>query len=949
MNVNLKLLSAGALFFLGGVEAFAQKKDSTSKTTDIEEVVMMGYVKRSVSNVVGSSQQIGADKIKNPSQTNPEFALQGQVAGVQVASASGTPGAQQEIRVRGVGSFTAGTRPLYVVDGIPVNDSNFSAGSTTISTLSPLSTIPSEDIESITVLKDASATAAYGARGSNGVVVITTKRGQTGKARFTLTSSYGFQNDAYNKMSMLTGSQKLELLQEAIMNQVASVTSMEQALAFVRQRNFGNVNGWISEGSPNNDWGAAVRKENAPVYEHSLSVSGGTPGVRYYFSLNHNKTEATAIGLGFQRTSGNLKVDATLNPKTKIQTSITLSKVDQNPISEQGAYFGNPFLTRYLMTPWYRPKNADGTPNIQDIARYTSIYNTLYTTQNDVMNNRLLRGMANTRVEYKLHKNVTLANNFALDFLFTDYQVFNNPIHGEGQRDKGVAYRTNRQNVNFVNQLSLNWVKRLENHKFDVLALFEYQKNQSYVLSGRGKEFPISGLFNIASASTNFEASSTYDDFKNSAVLGMFNYTFKDRLTIDATFRREGSSRFAEGKRYGNFWSAGFAYNLEKDLLPNVFDNLKLRGSYGITGNSSIDNNEYLSVLRVDTRYNEEIGSYPNNYGNENLTWEKNRNFDFGIDFGILNRRITGSVAYFNKLTYDLLQEVELSRTTGFNRVRRNVGDMRNTGFEFSLSADVIRNEKFKWNVYANFATLRNEIVSLAKTSDGRDIDLFATSTRKGSAVGTPYGYWRMKTWAGVNTKTGAPEWYVNGVDGERTSDWNQAAFGDHGTSIPKYQGGVGTRFDIGSFFVNALFTFQGGHKIYEDYAQFYMRTNSFTLSSYNGSQELLNRWQKEGDVTDVPKLTYSQNDNFDSASSRWLYDGTFVRLRNVQLGYNLKSDYLRQVGINGLTLQVTGTNLFTWVKDKRLKLDPETGVAGYTSLSTPPVKTIMAGMTINF
>lgn len=290
-----------------------------------------------------------------------------------------------------------------------------------------------------------------------------------------------------------------------------------------------------------------------------------------------------------------------------------------------------------------------------------------------------------------------------------------------------------------------------------------------------------------------------------------------------------------------------------------------------------------------------------------------------------------------------------LSRTTGFNRVLMNVGDMKNTGIEASLSVDVIKKENFNVNLYGNFSTLKNEIVKLAKDSFGNDIVLFPGSTTRGAEVGTSYNYWRMRTWAGVDPENGQPLWYINGKDGATTSNWGAAAAVDHGVSMPKYQGGFGTKIDVGPVFVNAMFSFQGGHKIYDGYAQFYMRTNNFTLSTYNGSSELLNRWQQPGDITDVPKVSYSQNDNFHNASSRWLKDGDFIRLRNLQVGYRLQGDYLRQVGINGLTIQLTGSNLFTWVKDKSLRLDPETSVSGMTALTTPPVKTIMAGLTLNF
>ncbi|EKB61180.1 SusC/RagA family TonB-linked outer membrane protein [Bergeyella zoohelcum] len=948
MSVKSKVLSAGVLFFLGGQMMLAQKaKKDTLQEKKIEDVVVLGYVKRSVSNTTGSSQGIDSKAVENPAFTNAEAALQGQVAGVQAVSVSGAPGAVQDVRIRGVGSFTsANNRPLYVIDGVPVNDTNLSVGEAYTS-MSPISSIPSQDIESFTVLKDASATAAYGARGSNGVIVITTKRGRSGKAKFSWSSSLGFSNEAYNKVQMLNAEERFMLLQESLVNRYG--VSNAQALNIIVNNNIGNYNGWNANGRTSTNWGDVVRQKNALNHDHAFSVNGGNAGVRYYLSLNHSYTEPIVISKPYQRTSANVKIDATLTPKTKVETSVLLSKVDQDPVLENGFYFGNPMLTRYFMTPWYNGVDASGTAVLGGVEDFTSIYNTLYVHQNDIRHSRVLRSFVTMKVEHKLFKDLTLANNFSVDYLFRDRKQFQNKYHGQGVSTEGYSYRGHRQNVNFVNQLSLNWVKRLEKHRFDLLGLFEYQKNTNDYLSGEGEKFPVDGLYNLASASTNFSASSSYNDFVNSALLGMFNYSYDRKLILDATFRREGSSKFAPGRRYGNFWSVGTAYNLHRDILQDVFNEFKIRASYGTTGNSNIEINKYQSLLKYDVRYGEQLGAYPANYANSNLTWEKNKTFDVGVDFSVFNRRLSGTVAYFNKLTHDLLQTVPLSRTTGFNQRLMNVGDMRNTGVEISLSYDIIKKDNVNWNVYANFSTLKNEIVKLAKDSYGQDLILYPGSNTRGGEVGTSIGYWNLRKWAGVDPQTGVPLWYVNGESGDKTSDWNSAKQAFQGVSIPKFQGGFGTRLDIGAVFVNALFTFQGGHKIYDTTAAFINRTQGTPFTTFNGSTLLLDRWQKPGDQTDVPKLVHGVNNNFHNASTRWLYDGDYVRLRNIQVGYSLSSEWLKQIGITGFVLQVSGTNLLTWVKDKNLKFDPETAASGEISLTTPPVKTIMMGVKFNF
>ncbi len=601
------------------------------------------------------------------------------------------------------------------------------------------------------------------------------------------------------------------------------------------------------------------------------------------------------------------------------------------------------------MNPWANPYNSDGSLNIYDIQEYTSIHNSLYTLENNIARSKLIRGISNTKVDYEIMKNLTFTTRMGIDLQLNDYRNYANRYHGDGDGTKGYSERQMSTNYNWVTQNSLNYNFRVGgDHRFDLTALFEHQRNQDEGLYGYGENFPADGLTNIASAGANKDASSYLTDWKNTSYLGMFNYSYAGKFVLDATIREEGSSRFAAGKRFGTFWSVGAAYNLHKDLLANVFDVFRIRGSYGLTGNSGVGLNAYQALLSYDADYDGNGAAYASVFGNENLTWEKNKTVDAGIEFEALDRRLTGSFAYFNKYTYDLLQNVPLSRTTGFASQAQNVGAVRNKGFEAMLGYDIIKTENFTWNLSANFATLDNKVETLALDGNGNPINPSAGSSYKDTVVGKSIGYWFMPTWAGVNVETGAPEWFVNGVDGERTSNLNAAQRYDQGTAIPKYTGGISTGITVKNIFLNANMYFAGGHKIYEQYAQFYMRTNNFTLISYNGVEELMDRWQNPGDVTDIPKLSLA-NDNFHATSSRHLYDGTFARLKDVTLGYNLPNSAVRALGIEGLAFSVRGSNLWTWVKDKNLLLDPETSAAGYTTLTTPPVKAVIFGVNVKF
>lgn len=948
MNVKLGVLTAGALFFLGSQSILAQQKD-TIKTADVEEVVVLGYVKRKATEVTGSSVQLTSEKINTPAAISVDQALQGKAPGVQVNASSGTPGSVQDIRIRGVGSLTASNSPLYVIDGIPVVNGNTSA-SANISSLSTLASINNQDIESVTVLKDASATAAYGARGSNGVIVITTKRGKKGKTRYNLNTSIGFQNDAFSKRHGLTGAEKLDLFKEAIFNTYGKDYGFtkDKAIDFMvaNRQNVNGANLWTGE---EYDWEGLLVKKNALSNTIDFNMSGGAEKSTMYASLGYNNTEATVIGPAFERLSGAFRYTNQISEKVTFETSMNGSWIKQNPILEGGSFFSNPFITKVLMNPWANPYNADGSYNISDITKFTSIHNSLYTLENNIARSKLIRGISNTKVDYEIMKNLTFTTRIGIDLQLNDYRNYANRYHGDGAGTKGYSERQMSTNYNWVTQNSLNYNFRVGDlHRFDLTALFEHQRNQDETLYGYGESFPADGLTNIASAGANKNASSSFTNWKNTSYLGMFNYTFDNRFVLDATIREEGSSRFAEGKRFGTFWSVGAAYNLHRDLLANVFDIFRIRGSYGLTGNSGVGLNAYQAVLAYDADYAGNGASYASVFGNPDLTWEKNKTVDAGIEFEALDRRLTGSFAYFNKYTYDLLQNVPLSRTSGFAIQAQNVGAVRNTGFEAMLGYDIIKMEDFTWNISANIATLDNKVETLALDGNGNPINPSSGSSYKNTEVGKPIGYWFMPTWAGVNVDTGAPEWFINGVDGDRTSNLNLAQRYDQGTSIPKYTGGVSTGITVKNVFLNANLYFAGGHKVYEQYAQFYMRTNSFTLGSYNGVQELLERWQKPGDVTDVPKLSLV-NDNFHATSSRHLYDGTFARLKDVTLGYNVPNSAIRVLGIDGLALSVRGSNLWTWVKDKNLLLDPETSAAGYTTLTTPPVKAVIFGVNVKF
>ena len=921
----------------------------------VEEIMVLGYVTRGKNEITGSTVQVQGDALEDVPVTSIDQALQGKVAGLTISTSSGTPGAVQDIRIRGVGSITAGNEPLFVIDGVPVINSDFS-GSTAQSTLSALSSLNSNDVESITVLKDASATSAYGARGSNGVIVITTKKGKMGETKFSVNSTIGFQNDATEGLKPLTGAHRAELLQEAAYNTYGEAYGFTEAEAydFIANNLSSALKRWTEDyGAREGDWAELLRNKNALVQNYDISASGGDAISSFYASIGYNNTEATVIGGAFERISAKLNYNRNFTDKVKFSTNLSVSNSRQDTYLEQAAYFANPRLTRYFMSPWEQPYVIDdnGYPTDElNTNLTTSIFNTLYLLENDYNKNDLTRGMANTFIEWEIIQNLKFKTLYAIDFNLAAFHDYRNRVHGDSRDEGGSTGQATRRNFNWVSQNSLDYFYSINDHNFSFKALMEYQVNKYNYLYGYGEKFPADGLIYIASAGANYDASSSFTDWKNLSYLGMVNYNYAQKYIADVTFRREGSSRFAPGLRFGNFWSVGAAWNIsEESFMADIsfIDNLRLRGSYGLSGSSAIGINEYQALLSYDANYADEGAIYPSQFGNTDLTWEKNKNYDIGIDYALFNGRVNGSFAYFNKETYDLLQDVPMSRTTGHNSITMNVGTMVNKGIEAVLDVDVVRSRDFNFNVSANLATVDNEVTELAKDAAGEDINI-ETGSKK-VEVGHPVYAWNMQKWAGVDSETGEATWYLNGNDGETTTDYYAAEKDwQGGSALPTLTGGLGLHLDFKGIFLDANMYFATGHKVYEDWSFYTHHSGIYTTLYYNGVETMMDRWQEPGDVTDVPKVIFSTN-NDSRTSTRFLYDGTYARVKDLVLGYNLPSSVYDLIGFDGITLSVRGTNLFTWVKDDRLEYDPEVRADGFTRLTTPPVKSIVFGVNFKF
>jgi TonB-dependent starch-binding outer membrane protein SusC len=911
---------------------------------ELEEVVVMGYVQKRKDDMTGSAVQLGAEKLEEVQTASVDQALQGKVAGLNITSASGTPGSVTDIRIRGRSSITAGNEPLYVIDGVPVVSGNVS-GSGASSSLNALASLNTQDIQSITVLKDASATAAYGARGANGVIVITTKNGTSGKTSISLTSTYGFSNPAIDGPTVLTAEERYMLFNEGLINTFGAdngFDTQEGAMEFFTPASYQR---WIDAGRPEGNWGDLVRNYDAPVQEHNISAMGGGEKYNFYSSLGYYKQEAVTIGSEFERISGSLNFSHDLGENLKFSTSNTASYSYQDGILEGSAYFSSPQAAKFFTPPIDTAYNEDGSFNLN-----TGLPNPLFIAEADIDDNKFTRIISNSSLVWNTPiRNLDFTTRAGIDYRITNYKTFDNRISGDGDDVGGSGFQSHSSGVTYVLQNSLDYLLDLGDHNFNFKLLQEYQENRSYYLSAEGNTYPTDGLTNLNTAGQPVDVNSVFNDWYIASYLATAAYSYDDRYVLNGTFRREGSSRFATDNRWGDFYSVGAAWNLHREGFlegNNDINMLKLRASYGVTGNASIGLNNYQKLIGFSADYAGVGAGFPSQVGNRDLTWETSKSFDFGIDFAFLQNRLNGTVGYYNRKSSDLLLNVPLSLTTGFGAQTRNVGELENIGFEAELEWNVVRSDDFNFTIGGNFSTNENEVLQMPDNAAGTQITISGFNQR--TEEGQPVEAWYMPTWAGVDPATGEDTWFTNGAGSDITFNFNEAQRVFQGESaLPKINAGLNIHLDYKGFYVDASAFYQGGHKVYESWHRYTQGSDLFPTLYYQGINTLLTRWQQPGDVTRIPKMKYTTVPW--QYSSKFLFDGDFARLRNVTLGYNLSNAITEAAGISSGRIFVRGTNLATWVKDDHLIYDPEVDASGYTDMFTPATKSFIFGVNLKF
>lgn len=951
MNVKLSVLTAGALFFLGGQVVSAQKtKDDTIKTKDIEEVVMVGFgQKKAVKELTGSVGKIGKD-IADASAGSVDKAMAGKVAGVQIGMGTGQPGGAANIRIRGMASINGRNNPIIIVDGVRIAQGNLTTNTPTANILANLN---DGDIDNITVLKDAVSTAVYGADAGAGVVIITTKSGRKGKAKFNLSTETGVAFRAIKGHEGLTSEEWKTLLAQGLANE--NKVSLNDAWIGAEKGTYGATIQNIFNSPYNTNWREATeRTGGATLLKNNLSISGGNDKVTYYTSLGYFSQDGVTKNSSFQRISGVSKLNYKATDKLTISTDIQASYGKMKAL-EQSGKFANPIFGQYFLRPTDALRGSDGAYNLGSYGRLSNgLFNVAALQDLNYTKAGTARIFANLQAEYKILKNLSYKFVIAPEFINIEEDLYMSPLHGDGYNLGGAmdSYAVRYFNFNVQNILSYN-IKLGDKNNFSASLIQEAYKEDRRRVGGYANVVGSLNLQTLDGFIIPRSASGDRRDVSRGGYAATLHYDYDKLFLLDLSGRQDKVSNFWEDNKTGYFWSAGVGIDLARlEAIKKIdaISQLKFSASYGVVGNlPTVDVSPYYTYS-YGGNYGDEAAAYPRGVDNKDLKWETLKPLNIGFDLGLLNNRITLGAAYYMKETSDMIFDIPLSLAqggynvivgTGYASKYVNVGSMKNSGFEVSIDGQIIKNENFKWSINANFSTLNNKVTKLA---EGKDVVSGIRILREGEVARAFY----LRKWAGVDPSNGKPLWYKNGVDGETTSNYNEAKQAVQGSPYAKIFGGLGTQLAYKGFEVDAQFSYGFGNKIYDDWGRYLFSDGQYTRN-YPGYKDQLDYWTENNRDARNPAPINGGNANSNQSSTRFLYKGDYVRLRTLKVSYTFDKDFLGIQGLSGVQIYLLGNNIWTHTFDKNLKFDPDLQIGGNADLALPPLKTYSLGVNFNF
>ena len=911
-------------------------------TNTLDEVVVTGYGDFKKATYTGSASVLTTEKLEALPVVSVGQMIESNIPGISVvAGTSSQPGAKTTLRVRGVASMNASTEPLYVLDGVPIPSydlSNFTSmseagGMGFIETLNPA------DIESITVLKDAASASLYGAKGANGVVLITTKKGKEGKLRVNMAAKYGITDFAYTYRPLMGGEERRELIHEGLVNFQLDKGVSEQEAQQYADANIDQYAKRLPQGY--SDWESALFKTGYQQ-DYNLSASAGNQNSSFIGSLGYTKQTGVSLNSEMERFTG--RVDAS-NKYKKVEFGMNASfSWTKNVHLPEGKFYGSAiYASKVNLTPSTPIYNEDGT--YASGYRENNGYNPVLEAEVNDYYARTVRAMGTAKIAYNVWDNLKISSVFTVDYSLTKDFFFQSPDGRDGATYQGRGRMQMTDRIRYTSQNNLTYSKTFGKHSVSAVTAFEVMKYDYEDLYAAKKTYGQDINTSLGNAADPIDADQKLQEDALMSYVASVNYSYDDKYYASFSFRRDGSSRLSPDTRWGNFWSLSASWRLSQERfmqpLKSVLSDLKLRASYGVNGNLPSSYYGYQSTYTTGAFYSGKPSPWESTLGNEELTWEKNYALNLGLDIGLFSR-VNVSLDWYTRTTKDLLMSKQLNSISGFSSLLTNVGQMRNTGVELEVRSNNIKTKDFSWTTAFNLSHNKNKILKLADLPwfvDGRYV-------RK---EGYPFNTIYLREYAGVGPETGSALYYDNQQDENGNYTKNKVTDPGQASPIPlkditpTISGGFMNTFNYKFIDLSFNLSYSFGGYSYDN-ASYILQDDGYSVIS-NKSTEQRRRWQKPGDITDVPRFVYGNKKGGNYNSSRAIHSTDHIRLKSLILGLNAPKAWLQKLGIGNARIYFSGTNLLTWAAYDQY--DPE--MSGVVGFYTPPLKTYAFGLELKF
>ena len=911
-------------------------------TNTLDEVVVTGYGDFKKATYTGSASVLTTEKLEALPVVSVGQMIESNIPGISVvAGTSSQPGAKTTLRVRGVASMNASTEPLYVLDGVPIPSydlSNFTSmseagGMGFIETLNPA------DIESITVLKDAASASLYGAKGANGVVLITTKKGKEGKLRVNMAAKYGITDFAYTYRPLMGGEERRKLIHEGLVNFQLDKGVSEQEAQQYADANIDQYAKRLPQGY--SDWESALFKTGYQQ-DYNLSASAGNQNSSFIGSLGYTKQTGVSLNSEMERFTG--RVDAS-NKYKKVEFGMNASfSWTKNVHLPEGKFYGSAiYASKVNLTPSTPIYNEDGT--YASGYRENNGYNPVLEAEVNDYYARTVRAMGTAKIAYNVWDNLKISSVFTVDYSLTKDFFFQSPDGRDGATYQGRGRMQMTDRIRYTSQNNLTYSKTFGKHSVSAVTAFEVMKYDYEDLYAAKKTYGQDINTSLGNAADPIDADQKLQEDALMSYVASVNYSYDDKYYASFSFRRDGSSRLSPDTRWGNFWSLSASWRLSQERfmqpLKSVLSDLKLRASYGVNGNLPSSYYGYQSTYTTGAFYNGKPSPWESTLGNEELTWEKNYALNLGLDIGLFSR-VNVSLDWYTRTTKDLLMSKQLNSISGFSSLLTNVGQMRNTGVELEVRSNNIKTKDFSWTTAFNLSHNKNKILKLADLPwfvDGRYV-------RK---EGYPFNTIYLREYAGVDPETGSALYYDNQQDENGNYTKNKVTDPGQASPIPlkditpTISGGFMNTFNYKFIDLSFNLSYSFGGYSYDN-ASYILQDDGYSVIS-NKSTEQRRRWQKPGDITDVPRFVYGNKKGGNYNSSRAIHSTDHIRLKSLILGLNAPKAWLQKLGIGNARIYFSGTNLLTWAAYDQY--DPE--MSGVVGFYTPPLKTYAFGLELKF